>query len=123
MPDTTLHPTGQKPKSEIIADVPMTHYAALRRINFFSTIDFLFLFLIIAGWITLLFWKIFAHPEPFQVLSCVIFCFSVMQVWSLIVAYRCMHFVVMTQTYINLLPENAAKIVMAAYSGGAANKP
>lgn len=116
--ETTLHPPGTQRRNTVVVEQPLTKYQALRQIGFFSGFDFVILALVGLCFTTLIFWGIFALPSLLQIAVCLLACAILLQVWAISLVYRCMHFVVMTQSYIHTLPEDAAKIVMAAYSGG-----
>lgn len=101
---------------------PMDRYQALRQIGWIQPLDFLMIAAIVLSLLTLLFWKIFGTPSPWNVLCCVLVAFSLLQIWSILLIFRCASFVVDLHAIIHLMPENAAKIVMSAYSGGAAQR-
>ncbi len=117
MPETTLHPPTQQRADTIVAEPILTEYQGLRALGWIQPLDYLVMFLIGMCWLTLLFWKIFSHPSPWNILCCVAIAAAITQLWGIILVFRCMHFVLLIQAYLNNLPDEAARIVMAAYSG------
>lgn len=82
-----------------------------------TPIDYLFILLLLTTLVTLLFWEIFGAPSPWNVLSCVLTACGISQIWIVLLVFRCARFVLDITAYLNTLPEEAARIVMAAYSG------
>lgn len=116
MPDAT--PTESKPKDTILAQEPLpTTAQALRQLGWIQTIDFVILGLIGLVGITLGYWYIFSAPSPLQLLSCCLIAFCLLQLWTIILVFRCAHFVLLLSSYVNLMPEAAARMVTAFYSG------
>ena len=120
MPETTLHPGNQPKAHTVVAEPTMTAYQALRHMNFFSNSDFILFSLVILTWTTLLFWKIFAQPTFQDVVFIALVSFTIVQIWLITLVYRCMHFVVLTQAYVNTLPQDAARIATAMLMTGSA---
>ena len=117
MPETTLHPPDQKRADTVVAEPVMTQAQALRHMGWIMPIDYICMTLLLLCWLTVLAWNIFGQPTPSNILVCVVIATVITQLWTIILVYRCSHFVLLTQAYINTLPEEAARIVMAAYSG------
>ena len=115
--ETTLHPANQRRSDTIVASQVPSQMDALRQLGWIQPIDYFMLFVIAMCWLTVLAWKIFGQPTPWNILVCVVIAAVVTQLWSIILLFRCSHFVLLIQAYLNTLPEEAAKIVMAAYSG------
>lgn len=118
MPETTLHPEGRQRADTVVATpVAMTRRQALRQVGWIAGIDYTFMVMIAMCFITLLFWKIFGNPQPFNILACVLTACALIQVWIVVLIFRCSLFVLDLQATINLMPDHAARIVMSAYSG------
>lgn len=117
MAETTLHPPNQRRTDTIVAEPVMSQYGALRHLGWIQPIDYLLMLLVIFSWLTIAAWKIFGQPTPWNIVSCVMVSMVLMQTWVVILVFRCSHFVLLIQAYLNTLPDEAAKIVMAAYSG------
>ena len=123
MPETTLHPPGQRRADTIVADQVFTETQALRQLGWIQPIDYIVMVLVAFAWLTILAWKVFGQPTPWNVLCCVLVAAGLTQIWTIILIFRCSHFVLLIQAYLNTLPEEAARIVMAAYSGQVVQKP
>jgi len=119
MAETTLHPPDRKRTDTIVAEPTLDQYAALRHLGWIQPIDYLCMVLIILTWLTVLAWNVFGQPTPWNMLCCVLVAAVITQVWTILLVFRCSHFVLLIQAYLNTLPEEAARIVMAAYSGQA----
>ena len=124
VPETTLHPPGQRRADTIVANqVVPSQYDALRQLGWIQPLDYIMMWLIAMAWLTVLAWKIFGQPTPWNILCCVMIAAVLTQLWTIILVFRCSHFVLLIQAYLNTLPEEAARIVMAAYSGQVIQKP
>ncbi len=117
MPETTLHPTGQRKADAVVAQPVVTPYQALRQLGWITPIDFIIMFLIVGVGVTLFFWHLFGTPTAMNRLSCALLVFALFQFWTVLLIFRCARFVLDVTAYLNTLPEEAARIVMAAYSG------
>lgn len=117
MPETTLHPPNQPRADTVVAQPVLTEYQGLRALGWLQPIDFVVMFCIGMAWMTLLFWKIFGNPSPWNILTCALIAGGFTQLWAILLIFRTAHFVLLIQAYLNNLPEEAARIVMAAYSG------
>ena len=115
MPDPNLNPEAKK--DTILADVPMSSAQALREVGWIQPIDFVMVGLVLVAGVTLLYWNIFAEPSAIQVLACCLAAFSILQLWAIILVYRCAHFVILLSAYVNTMPEAAARMVVAFHSG------
>lgn len=124
MPDAVPPTTPQRPKDTILAQEPLpTTAQALRQLGWIQPTDFVIMGLIALVGVTLLYWHIFSEPTPLQLLSCCLVAFSLLQVWTIILAFRCAYFVLMLSSYVNVMPEAAARMVTAFYSGRAVPPP
>lgn len=123
MPETTLHPSGQPKADTIVADKVLDQYTALRLLGWIQPIDYFMLFLIALSWATIVAWVVFGKPTPWNILCCVLMSAILSQVWTIILVFRCSHFVLLIQAYLHTLPEEAARLVMANYSGQTIQKP
>ena len=122
MAETTLHPPNQRRADTIVAEPVMDQYGALRQLGWIQPVDYLLMILVLFCWLTIIAWKIFGQPSNWNVLSCCIVAGVITQAWMIILIFRCSHFVLLIQAYLNTLPEEAAKIVMATYSGQVVNR-
>lgn len=102
---------------------PLTEMEALRKVGWIQPLDYLMLFLTIMCWLTLIAWKVFGQPTPWNVLSCVVTAFGLVQIWIVMLLFRCSHFVLLIQGHMHDLPYAAARIVMSAHSGGGGIAP
>jgi len=117
MPPTTLHPPEQQRADTVIAEPILDQMTALRHLGWIQPVDYLCMVLIGFCWLTLLAWKIFGQPTPGNLLCCAAIAGVITQLWTIALVFRCSHFVLLIQAYLNTLPEEAARIVMASYSG------
>ncbi len=117
MPETTLHPPGQRKADTVVAE-PLDRYTALRRVGYWQALDFIVLWLLGLILFTGIAWKVFGTPSPWQLLACALAMIGLLQAWMIILIFRCASFVLDLHIIINMMPENAARLVMAAYSGG-----
>lgn len=117
MPDTTLHPAGQRRADAVVAQPVLTPYQALRQLGWIHGIDFVFMFLLTAVLVTVVFWHIFAAPTGQQLALCALCFLLLFQVWQVLLILRCARFVLDLAGHVHTLPDAAARIVMAAYSG------
>jgi hypothetical protein len=119
MPDAAPQPQATKTDT-ILAQEPLpTTAQALRQLGWIQGVDFFILGLIGMVGMTLAYWYIFSEPSPLQLLSCCLVAFCLLQLWTIILVFRCAHFVLMLSSYVNLMPEAAARMVTAFYSGRA----
>ena len=112
----TQTPQAQPERADTLLAQPveMTKYQALRKIGAISHMDYIMLTLLALVGVTLFFWRIFAAPTFEDVLGCVMAWLIIMQLWLLTLVCRCIWFVVNMQAALEMMPEAAAKIVMAS---------
>lgn len=122
MPDTTLHTQNQRRADTVVAQPVMTQYQALREVGWIQPIDYMIAVLVAFSWLTIVAWYVFGHPSPWNVLCCCLVAFGLTQVWVVLLLFRCSHFVLLVQASMQNLPDDAARIVMGAYSGGQQRK-
>jgi hypothetical protein len=114
MPDAPPAP----PKADtVVAEPVMTQQQALRQVGWVQPVDFIIIGLVSLTWITLLYWGIFGAPTPMQIMACCLVAFALVQLWVVILLYRCSHFVLMLTAYVNNMPDAAARMVIGYYSG------
>jgi hypothetical protein len=117
-PETTLHPPETRRNAVIAQQPPMTQYQALRKVNFFSAFDF-FIGACLAGvGVTLFFWCVFSRPTLVNVLGLAVVSLILLNVWVVSLVYRCSHYVLVLHAEVMNMPLEAARLVMAGYSGG-----
>jgi hypothetical protein len=118
MSETTLHPQNAAPAKSIITPRQnMTEYQALRQLGFIRGFDFVMLSLLIGHLVFFGFWKFFANPSTNSLLLGAVQCLIILHVWTISLIYRCMHNVLLTRSDINLMPEEAARLVVAYHTG------
>lgn len=96
----------------------MSRYQALRAINFIAVSDYVIAALIAFTLVTLFFWNLFGDPTLVNVIVCFMVILGLAQIWAITLMYRCAHFVITLQTTVSLLPEQSARIALAALQGG-----
>lgn len=104
----------------MLAPQNLSQYQALRQLGWIQPIDYLFMVAVCLVWLTLIAWKVFGQPTPWNAFACILIAFGLVQTWTVLLLFRCSHFILLMQAYLNDLPYEAARIVMGAYSGGAA---
>lgn len=102
----------------LLAEPAMDRMQALRQVGWVQPIDYILVFSICLSWATALAWKIFGEPTSWNLLVCAVVAGALTQLWLVILIFRCSHFVLLIHAAINTLPDEAARIVMAAHSGG-----
>ena len=117
MPETSLHPPGQPKADVVVAEATLSEYQALRQAGCYSGLDLLFLILIGMSFITLIFWRIFASPSRANLIVVLLVVIALFQTWVVLLIFRCARFILYLRGAMELLPQEAARIVMAGYSG------
>ena len=117
MAETTVHPPGQPRADTVVAQPPMSQYQALRQLGCITGIDFILLALILGTFVTLFFWLIFGHPSWPEIAVSLVVAAGLFHIWSILLLFRTIRFVLDINAYLNTLPQEAARIVMAAYAG------
>jgi hypothetical protein len=110
----------ESPKKDSVAaqqEPLLTEQQALRKVGWIQPIDYFILFCVLGVFVTLLYWNIFASPTVSQTIGCCLIAYALVQLWVVILVFRCAHFVLLLTAYVNTLPETAAKLVIAYYSG------
>lgn len=108
---------AEQPPNVIAPQVPLTRFQAQRKLGLFAPLDFTILAVVVMVWVTLGFWKLFGDPEAVNVVAMVLVNIFLMQCWIVVLAYRCMVFVLDAHADISLLPESAARIVVGFWEG------
>lgn len=93
----------------------MTRWQALRMAGWIQGIDFAVIGVLLAHAFFGIIYAVFLSPTVLYTLLLVAQMILVAQVWIVILVFRCMDFVLSCQADINLMPEAAARIVMAYY--------
>ena len=117
MPDITLHPEGQRRADAVIAEPVMTEYQARCQAGWMQPIDWVFIWMIIGALVTVMFWRIFATPSAINLIACLLVILFIFQIWLVLLTLRCALFVLKLRAAMELLPQEAARIVMGLYSG------
>ena len=118
VPQVQIPIQPQAQAQAVIAPEPIDRWSALRQVGFWKGIDFVLLFLWMGVWVTGGFWKIFGTPTPTNLLCLLVVSVGIIQLWSLIIAYRCMDFVLQTRARIETLPFDSARIAVGFMQGG-----
>ncbi len=105
------------PPPPAVQEQPLTQQQALRLVGWVQPVDYAILGIVSLVWITLGYWALFAEPTPLQILSCCLVAFTLVQLWMVILLFRCSHFVLMLTAYVNTMPDAAARMVVSYYSG------
>jgi hypothetical protein len=99
------------------AEKPITRFQAQRNLGLFAPLDYTVFALLLAAWITLGFWKLFGTPETIQIIVLALVNIFLTQCWLIVLAYRCLVFILDLHADINLMPEAAARIVLGFWEG------
>lgn len=97
----------------------LTRFQAQQKLGLFAPHDYVMLILIILTWVTLGFWKLFGNPTAINLIALVLVNIVLTQYWIVVLAYRCLVFILDVQADINLMPEAAARIVIGFREGRA----
>lgn len=108
---------AEQPQPIIAPEKPMTRFQAQRKLGLFAPLDYTVLFLILAAWVTLGFWALFGAPTPLHLIAFGLVNIFLTQAWIIVLAYRCLVFILDVQGDINLMPEAAARIVVGFWEG------
>jgi hypothetical protein len=106
-----------QPPNVIAPEKTLSRFEAQRKLGLFAPHDYVMLFLIAAVWITMGFWKLFGAPESLHLMALAIVNLFLTQCWLIVLAYRCLVFILDVQADINLMPEAAARIVLGFWEG------
>lgn len=101
---------------------PMTRTQALLKMGFFQTVDILFIVLFLLAGACFVFQASRVEMDLRWVLICLFATVAVLGIWAVILAFRCMSFVLDMMADINLMPEAAARIVAGFYASNPAAK-
>lgn len=91
---------------------------ALWQIGFWRPLDFVIAGVELVTLITCFFWWAFGHPTAMGALLTAIAMIGLLQVWIILLVYRCLFFIVQTRADINLMPAAAAQLAIAYQAGG-----
>jgi FlaA1/EpsC-like NDP-sugar epimerase len=109
--------TPQTPQQKLAAPEPHTEWEALRKLNVITTADFVAVGSLVAVWTTMFFWWFFSQPQPLNLVLAAILTLIIFAIWLVVLVYRVHLAVIDIQAYLNNVPVEAARIVMAAQSG------
>lgn len=124
-PFPAIPPVAQPPPSSlnpgtgaILIPEPPDRWTALKKIGWWKPVDYVFILLAMLPWITGFFWSIFASPGAAQLVSLFLCSITVLLVWTVVLVYRCMDFVVQLRANIEMLPFDSARIAVGFMQGG-----
>lgn len=109
--------TAQKAQAASVAVGRMTYFEALRARGWVQPVDYVVLGLIATSAVTLFFYWLFGKPTLLNVLGFLIVDMFLLQIWIIILLFRCSCFVLETQADINLMPEAAGRIAVGFLTG------
>jgi hypothetical protein len=98
------------------AEPSMTRTQALLKMGFFQVVDILFIVLFVAAGACFVYHVSRVEMDLRWVLIGLFSTFAVLLIWAVILAFRCMSFVLDMMADINLMPEAAARIVAGFYT-------
>ena len=101
----------------IAPEKTLTRFEAQCKLGLFAPHDYVMLFLIVAVWITMGFWKLFGTPEPMHLIALALVNIFLTQCWFIVLVYRAMVFILDLHADISLMPEAAARIVLGFWEG------
>jgi len=114
----TPTPTPTIPEAVITPPQPTSRWQALRQIGWWKGIDTVLLSLLLAhiitGFFFLVFGKLSFNVAVIGFLQAMLVCL----VWTVILAYRCMDFVIQLRASIEMLPYDAGRIAVGFLQGG-----
>ena len=95
----------------------MSRFEAQRRLGLFAGLDYTAVVLIVLVWVTLGFWKLFGTPTATQLIALAVVNIFITQCWLIVLAYRCLVFILDLHADVGLMPEAAARIVIGFHEG------
>lgn len=95
----------------------MTYLQALRARGWIQPFDYVVLVLIALTGVTLFFYWLFGQPTFRNVVGILVVDMFLLQIWTIILLFRCSCFVLETQADINLMPEAAGRIAVGFLTG------
>lgn len=81
-------------------------------------IDYVFMVALGVTWLTMLIYYIVGYPSVYTFLGVGVFTTALLQVWSVMLHFRAMDFVLVTRADINLMPVQAARMALAYFQAG-----
>lgn len=110
------------PKAPVESAIPapepvMTQWQARRRMGWMSTVDFLFMFVLLVTGTGTLLWCLLGWPSAVQLLGIGVATIIFLLLWVLLLLYRSMLFTLEVRADINMLPVEAARIAVAHITG------
>jgi hypothetical protein len=96
----------------------LTRFEAQRRLGLFAKMDITVAVLLIFMWVVVLFYWCF-RPEPnfMTVIAALLGSILLASVWTIVLIYRILVWILDLQADINLMPEAAARIVLGYWEG------
>jgi protein-S-isoprenylcysteine O-methyltransferase Ste14 len=102
--------------------IPMTRTQALLKMGFFQFIDVIFILLFLTAVGFFVYHSLQADQDLRWTLISLFASCVVLGTWAVVLAFRCMSFVLDMMADINLMPEAAARIVAGFYASGPGGK-
>ena len=109
--------TAQKAQGASVNVGRMTYLQALRARGWIQPFDYVVLVLIALTGVTLFFYWLFGQPTFRNVVGILVVDMFRLQIWTIILLFRCSCFVLETQADINLMPEAAGRIAVGFLTG------
>jgi hypothetical protein len=106
------------PTQALIAPVPANRWDALRKVGWWQNIDYAMLGLFLAHLVTGFFFLVFGKLSFGVAVVGLLQCCAIALVWMIILAYRCMDFVLQLRANIEMLPFDSARIAVGFLQGG-----
>jgi hypothetical protein len=96
----------------------MNKWDALKQQGWIKPVDYLFMFVIILLWTGMIVYYLTSFPSVYTLLSTGVCTVILLQIWLVMLVYRCMDFVLVTRADINLMPVSAARMAIAYFQAG-----
>jgi hypothetical protein len=107
----------------IAGPATMSRWEALRAVGWWKPFDWVIVFAVLSTWITVFFWWVFGNPTASKVIIVLLVNMGFVQIWTVMLSFRCSDFILNTRADINLLPHAAARIAVGYLSGGGGGTP
>lgn len=104
--------------SAILAPEPQSRWKALRQIGWWKGSDYMMLIFLIGHGLAGLFCLIFGVGTVSGLLIGLLNCCLISAIWMIMLAYRCMDFIIQLRAVMEMLPYDAARIAVGFMQGG-----
>lgn len=102
----------------VVAPEPVDRWAALKQIGWWKPIDNILIGILLAHIVTGIFFAAFGRMSTSVAIIILLQMLVFLTAWCVVLAYRCMDFVVQLRANIEMLPFDSARIAVGFLQGG-----